>query len=414
MIDPKSVPLESRRMPLETRVLLKFDRFSGFISEYSSNISQGGMFIRTLSSEPVGTILDFGFRLGDGYELIHGRGEVVWVREQDESPERPAGMGIRFLDLNQESRELIRMMVENFVQQGGTPFDVAAEEAQAPPLPAPPAPEPVAAPVQEDLPALDLEPEAEPEPPPARAEPPALPESGWPSFEPVFEPAPTPAPSYLRARPGFAAVESPTPSRRRRWILPLLGLAVLAAVGFSQQDRLRSLISPAPPPPPAVPGAAPAPAAPPAAEPAAVPVDSEPPAEVSAPETSEAPQEPAVAAGPAATRVQSITWEHIAGGTEIVIQGDGLIRSESYRHTRIDGGAPRELVRLIGIQAAYPKSEIPVATLQVRRIRIGYHQETSPPELHVVVDLAGPRVQVTLLEEENRQLRIRLKEPTPP
>lgn len=413
MIDPKSVPLESRRMPLETRVLLKFDRFSGFISEYSSNISQGGMFIRTLSSEPVGTILDFGFRLGDGYELIHGRGEVVWVREQDESPERPAGMGIRFLDLNLESRELIRMMVENFVQQGGTPFDVAAEEVQAAPPPPDPVPEPALPTIQEHLPVLEPEEEPAPAAPPL-AEPPARPEGAWPSFEPVFEPLPSQPHSYLSSRPAFAAAETPPPRHRRSWIFLVLGLAVLAALGFTQQDRLRRLLSPAPPPPPAVPAAAPPPAGQPAVEPANVPVDSEPPAEISAPEASEVPPEPALAAGPAATRVQSITWEHIAGGTEIVVQGDGAIRSESYRHTRIDGGAPRELIRLIGIQAAYPKSEIPVATLQVRRIRIGYHQETSPPELHVVLDLAGPRVQVTLLEEENRQLRIRLKEPTPP
>jgi uncharacterized protein (TIGR02266 family) len=410
MIDPKSVPLESRRMPLETRVLLKFDRFSGFISEYSSNISQGGMFIRTQSSEPVGTILDFGFRLGDGYELIHGRGEVVWVREQDESPERPAGMGIRFLDLNQESGELIRMMVENFVQQGGTPFDVAAEETQTPP-PAALAPVPAAPTVQEDLPALELEAEPAPAAPPPEA-PPALSEVPWPSFEPVFESPVAQPHSYLQSRPAFVAAEAPA-ARRRGWIFAVVGLAVLAAVGFTQQDRLRRLLSPAAPPPPSVP-AAPSPAVPPPVEPATVPADSEPPAEASLPEASETSREPPVAAGPAATRVQSITWEHIAGGTEIVVRGDGVIRSGSYRQTRIDGGAPRELIRLIGIQAAYPKTEIPVATLQVRRIRIGYHQETSPPELHVVLDLAGPQVQVTLLEEENRQLRIRLKEPASP
>jgi hypothetical protein len=201
--------------------------------------------------------------------------------------------------------------------------------------------------------------------------------------------------------------------RRRGWILAVVVLAILAAVAFTQQDRLRRLLSTAPPASPAPAVVAPPPAVPPPVE--SSPADSEPPVAESAAESTEAPEEHAPEpTGPPARRVQSITWEQIAGGTEIVVRGDGVIRSESYRQTRIDGGVPRELIRLIGIQAAYPKTEIPVATLQVRRIRIGYHQETSPPELHVVLDLTGPQIQVTLLEEENRQLRIRLKEPTPP
>ncbi len=166
MADIPSVPLESRRMPLETRVLLKFDRFSGFISEFSSNISQGGMFIRTRTPEPIGTVLDFGFRLGDDYELIHGRGEVVWVRALDESDERLAGMGIRFLELSAGSRELIRKMVETYEQAGGTPFDVA--QAPAPPpaapapvaSPAPPVPLAPLAPIVAGPPAVEVAPAA--------------------------------------------------------------------------------------------------------------------------------------------------------------------------------------------------------------------------------------------------------------
>jgi len=176
-------------MPLETRVLLKFDRFSGFISEFSSNVSQGGMFIRTRTAEPVGTVLDFGFRLGDDYELIHGRGEVVWVRTREEAPERPAGMGIRFLELSAGSRELIRKMVDAYVQAGGTPFDVS----QAPE----PAPTPVHPPAVPAVPAIaPVVPIAVPVAPeplvPAQAEPSIAAEDEPPSWLDV-EPAPPPA-----------------------------------------------------------------------------------------------------------------------------------------------------------------------------------------------------------------------------
>src|SRR5688572_31950079 len=100
MVDYTNIPRDSRRVPLETKVQFKFDRFSGFISEYSSNISPTGMFIVTENPEPAGRILDLEFRLGDGFEIIKGQGEVVWVRSAPDGPGRPPGMGIRFMELS--------------------------------------------------------------------------------------------------------------------------------------------------------------------------------------------------------------------------------------------------------------------------------------------------------------------------
>src|SRR5262245_29736885 len=120
MVDYSSIPRDSRRVPLENRIHLKFDRFSGFINEYVANISPGGIFIKTATPKSAGQMLEFEFRLGDGFELIKGRGEVVWARLADESPTRPAGMGIRFLELSPGSRDLIYKIVDDYVRQGGT------------------------------------------------------------------------------------------------------------------------------------------------------------------------------------------------------------------------------------------------------------------------------------------------------
>lgn len=121
--DP-TVPFESKRVPLERTIILKFERFSGFIKEYSANISMGGMFVRTNNFKPTGSQFDFAFKLSDDFSLIQGRGEVAWVREEDEGPDNPAGMGIRFKDLDWESRKLIFRLVDQFIQDGGVPFDV--------------------------------------------------------------------------------------------------------------------------------------------------------------------------------------------------------------------------------------------------------------------------------------------------
>ena len=134
-VDPPSkVDLERRRVPLERKISLKFKEFRGFITEYSQNLSMGGMFIRTTSPKPIGTIFDFELSLTDDFKLVQGIGEVLWVRETDDGPERPSGMGVRFLDLSSESRRLIQRIVEEQVAHGGTPFELEPPGFPPPPL----------------------------------------------------------------------------------------------------------------------------------------------------------------------------------------------------------------------------------------------------------------------------------------
>jgi molecular chaperone DnaK len=130
--DYSNSPRDSTRVPLAHRIQLKFDRFSGFIGEYVSNLSPGGIFIRTESPEDPGQLLEFEFRLGDGFELIRGRGEVVWARQVAEGADRPKGMGVRFLELSPGSKDLIYKIVDDFVAHGGKPFDLTPPDASQP------------------------------------------------------------------------------------------------------------------------------------------------------------------------------------------------------------------------------------------------------------------------------------------
>jgi molecular chaperone DnaK len=471
MIDYSNIPRDSRRVPLETRVQLKFDRFSGFISEYSSNISPGGIFIKTLNPLPAGEVLDFELRLGDGFELIKGNGQVVWTRSEDEGPNRPAGMGLRFMDLSQGSKELIYKIVDTYIQEGGTPFDVSL----IPPDPIPTLPKienlgsapPFAPPVWPP-----------PGPPDSRydAQDPALDASSWlPPLDepPAMPPTPTssagePFSTYLPAlqpppqeqRPasfrlaGSAAAKAP-PRRLLPWVM-IGALAVLAAAGFlfretwmgwaglgedepvAQTAPPRALPRPRANPAAALattdlntdPGAEPNPADPagPAAEPEttapAPPADTAPlpepvrrkPAIDLAPggpvTGSTAPARPstaAAAAGPAVTALEKISWNPLAGGgTEIVLWGNGAMRPEIYSHSRLGGSPPRELFRLQGMARPYPKPRLPVGTGEVQQVRVGYHPGQSN-EVHVVLDLASAAVQVTRVVEDGDKLRIELR-----
>ncbi|HMQ11420.1 MAG TPA: TIGR02266 family protein [Oligoflexia bacterium] len=114
----------SNRVPLNTKVHLEFEKFSGFVSEFSHNISPGGMFIKTPNPLPIGSIVSFEFRLKDSFQLIQGLGEVSWIRSNVISADEPAGMGIRFREISDRSRDLIKAIVTQTKSQGDRPFDI--------------------------------------------------------------------------------------------------------------------------------------------------------------------------------------------------------------------------------------------------------------------------------------------------
>ena len=120
----ESTAMESRRVPLERKVILKFHHFGGFFIEYSANISMTGMFIRTDAPKPAGSVFIFEIWLGEEYKLVHGLGEVVWTRDEHEGDDRPAGMGIRFLKVDEESIGVVERIIAEHVQKGGEVFDL--------------------------------------------------------------------------------------------------------------------------------------------------------------------------------------------------------------------------------------------------------------------------------------------------
>jgi uncharacterized protein (TIGR02266 family) len=114
---------ESRRIPLEREISFRVPRFENFVTEYSANISASGIFVRTQEPLEPGTELTLEFTVADDWQLICGRGHVIWVRTKDESPDAPAGMGIRFLEMDPQSRRLIHWMVDKHAREGGQTFE---------------------------------------------------------------------------------------------------------------------------------------------------------------------------------------------------------------------------------------------------------------------------------------------------
>jgi uncharacterized protein (TIGR02266 family) len=70
------------------------------------NISLGGICIRTPSVEDVGTTVDLVINFPDLDSQMVLRGEVVWANR-----EPPMDIGVRFVDLDEPKREMLRRYI---------------------------------------------------------------------------------------------------------------------------------------------------------------------------------------------------------------------------------------------------------------------------------------------------------------
>ena len=115
MSDPESNDDDRRkhpRTPLSLLVQFRFNTFEDFIADYSHDISPGGMFVRTDEPQEEGSIVYLQFSLKDGSRLIEGMGKVVRCNPAGVAG-RVAGMGIEFLNFDDESMALIQEICAN-------------------------------------------------------------------------------------------------------------------------------------------------------------------------------------------------------------------------------------------------------------------------------------------------------------
>jgi len=112
---------KDKRAPVSLKVRFKSATVDEFIEHYSKDVSRGGIFIKSSQPMPVGTLLKFQFQLKDESALIRGVGRVVWTRaEEDAGDDQPAGMGIKFIKMDNESRVTVERIVDSHEPEQGT------------------------------------------------------------------------------------------------------------------------------------------------------------------------------------------------------------------------------------------------------------------------------------------------------
>jgi molecular chaperone DnaK len=144
-------------------VKLKHETVGSFAEEFATNLSPGGMFVRSRTPQPVGTPVKFEVQIAGGVRVLRGAAMVRWVREVGD-PAGPPGMGLQFEELDTASRALVDMMllqrkpdaaasaatplpsIAPAVAPAVAPVAPRAAPVQARPAPVPPAPARPAAP----------------------------------------------------------------------------------------------------------------------------------------------------------------------------------------------------------------------------------------------------------------------------
>lgn len=97
---------------LQHELLVAYRTVDGFITDWAVNISRGGIFINTRNPLAVGTTVRLIISLPDAAFPFDLSGRVTRVNEFDNPSNQVPGMGIEFIDVDEEKRARIERFVE--------------------------------------------------------------------------------------------------------------------------------------------------------------------------------------------------------------------------------------------------------------------------------------------------------------
>jgi uncharacterized protein (TIGR02266 family) len=95
-----------RRKELQVDFRARHQSGAGQLLFESADLSAGGSFLKSDLLLEVGETLVVEFRLPDVAHTIRAQGRVAWVRRFPHAAE-PAGMGLEFLAMSEEDREIL-------------------------------------------------------------------------------------------------------------------------------------------------------------------------------------------------------------------------------------------------------------------------------------------------------------------
>ncbi len=104
------------RKPLKVKMVAKSSQSQGLAYFNTKDISLGGAFLESLDYYEMGTEIELAFSLPGNPRPIKVLGKVVFVMTEDITSDSDLvpGMGIKFLNLKEDDKELLAACLENY------------------------------------------------------------------------------------------------------------------------------------------------------------------------------------------------------------------------------------------------------------------------------------------------------------
>jgi uncharacterized protein (TIGR02266 family) len=99
-------PNERREERLNAAIQVSYNSYDEFITEYTKNVSQGGIFISTRRNHEIGQSIELSLIVPDLDKPLRILGEVIHINSHN-VPDDQAGIGVKFLDIDPESRAAV-------------------------------------------------------------------------------------------------------------------------------------------------------------------------------------------------------------------------------------------------------------------------------------------------------------------
>lgn len=96
------------------RLLVDYPDSEAYLFDYSTNFSEGGIFIKTKKPFEIGKQIDFNFSLPDSPRIFHVKGKVVWKNSANGPiKDLGEGVGIEFIEMDADTRSEISNFVKS-------------------------------------------------------------------------------------------------------------------------------------------------------------------------------------------------------------------------------------------------------------------------------------------------------------
>ncbi len=239
---------ESRKDPRAriAGVRAAYERAGGDTSDDEVlNLGRGGVFIATTKPLAVGKLVHVELSVPGDSDALSATGRVIWIREIAVNDARPAGMGVKFIDVEEGALEVIgRMIREHEPSPKPGPAAPAREKTimgvgQAPPPSTPPPPMPGEAKVvvaEDPRPEPKAEPKPKPEPKPEA--------TSEPTSEPKRKAAPDEFDPEAKTEPRRAPIttaKAPAKSGGNGKLL-LIAIVAVAVAAIVYWDRIVAML----------------------------------------------------------------------------------------------------------------------------------------------------------------------------